>query len=348
MNIDYVLQSHGVAGGAGSGNKLKASRIKRVAGHVPAGYAGGLQDVRVFAPIGVDNEGNCWINAGISTSGSLYKIDKNANPLFFKTLAGYTFNDMVCDPSGNVYIVTQDSQAYKLAPDGTTLIAAGIDGYGSSVDYDNNGNLYYSTSNTHFVGRINANGTKAWSKSLGQQISLMRVDSKTGHVYVTHNNGSIQKYDLNGNLVWERTGQIPPTTGSGVVPYDGYLYHFCPVQETAKILGRSETVSKTVFKVVLADANMNVVKQLGTGAPAHATTVVRASDIGVAVLRSFGMAFFDEYPKAFIPFHTNDGFATQAQFGGTSPNGKYAAISHGGAPATIIIYEAATDNQYKI
>ena len=200
-----------------------------------------IQDLGVAATwLSVDPFGNVIVTGYPRTFSSnpvevgllTLKYDNNGNLLWDKLVSGtWAFAvRSVVDQSGNIYVTgrawqytaTYDFVTVKYAPDGTQLWFDTFDQNGgfhtpTSMDLDQAGNLFITgggMSGGLITVMYNNAGVRQWTKeesgTAGQSI---RVDGNggifiTGSFYDfntgTSNDIMLLKYDLSGNLVWQK------------------------------------------------------------------------------------------------------------------------------------------------
>ncbi|SFI89592.1 hypothetical protein [Brevibacillus centrosporus] len=338
MNIDQVLQAHGIGVGLTKGGKIVAGKIKKLNAYIPillANFPGSSGYVYTTC---VDDSGNIVVQT--ATSGANSKYTKTGQLVWSKTIGSYSVNDQVMDGAGNLYCVTQGREAIKINADGTQSIYIGIGHYGQSVDFDAAGNLYGVTNSSDSVENIfkmNANNTQAWLISDTREPYMCRYDKKNDCVYITYGNGDVEKRSSAGALIWNKTA--PSVNGARyTIPLGDYLLHTYP-----KWMGSNNL--RQVAMLELHDKDLNKIKDLGI-APAF----YRARQIpgrGVYAVTEKGMAFFNEGGMDFIPGYLNGSF--NIGYGQMSEGGKYVAMSENGSTAcTVLLEEPAGGIQYQL
>jgi hypothetical protein len=200
-----------------------------------------VQDIGAAATwLSVDPFGNVIVTGYLRTFSSnpvevgllTLKYDNNGNLLWSKLISGtwaFAVRSIV-DPSGNIYVTgrawqytaTYDFVTVKYAPDGTELWFDTFDQNGgfhtpTSMDLDQSNNLFITgggLSGGLITVMYNSDGERQWVKEeSGSAGHSIRVDDNGG-IFVTGsfydvNTGTgddmmLLKYDISGNLVWQK------------------------------------------------------------------------------------------------------------------------------------------------
>ncbi|MBP6234874.1 MAG: T9SS type A sorting domain-containing protein [Saprospiraceae bacterium] len=122
------------------------------------------------------------------------------------------------DPGPDVYFLEtgSGSAAYisKLDKDGNFVWAKSIGsgyGVGTSLILDDDGNLYATgteSSFSTFLLKIDMDGAVVFEKyftSINPRISTSIVIDKSKNIYVSYTSGNIEKYNNDGNFIWEKS-----------------------------------------------------------------------------------------------------------------------------------------------
>jgi hypothetical protein len=201
--------------------------------------------------LAMDRSGNVYINSTFEQltqptdgriRGYVAKYDPEGNLLWqnvSSSISGYYMTGLAVDSTGNVF-ASAGPIINKFSPSGKLLWNSPLEGYGTSIATDPDGNAYIAGQNAFiagtflpvFVSKINSSGNLLWTTQLGSHafsyINNIAVDASGNAVIAgadyngNTDEGFVTKVNAFGNIEWHQ--QFSGLIGSVAIDSAGSTY----------------------------------------------------------------------------------------------------------------------------
>lgn len=146
----------------------------------------------------IDKDGNVFAAGDDHT---IRKIDPDGNSIEFFTGHTYAISDLYIDEYGNIYSGSSDGTVRKIDPKGTEIWSYDH-GMPSAfgVTANNQGEVFVGCQDGRLI-KLDYHGNEEWKVEFSSNTNKVVTDD-TGNVYMTSASEGLRKYDSQGNEIW--------------------------------------------------------------------------------------------------------------------------------------------------